>query len=529
MVKNTQCGGAKKVVLVHPPQEEKKEKCKVKIPKINFNCESAKPPKSSSPGTSEAPESTGSAPESTGTTEAPEGSTTGAPGTTEAPEESGTDVSSSAPDGTASEPEESTGAGPTTTAPEEPGTTASPSSPEESTGEAEIPDTTEGENPGSTTAPEEPESTVESSPPEESSPVSSEPIVETEVTSHMTTSTIFTTTTSTVTSCAPEVTECPEGEDGTAVVTLTIPVSTTVCPVTETLTRTQEPGLSTTEDSSPERSTSEAPESETPTSSGTAETPESPQTSEASEVPGTTGESTAATTAALTSDKPTVSAPEPQETLPCPEVVPSCLNTWLFELDCPDNTDTACFCPSEAFVENVFTCIYAHGESDSVISEALRFIQGICAEHVPKNPGIVTGVNTITSIITVPEGPKPTAPAEYTTVIVSITTEVPCVEDGTTLTASSTTSVIEQTAEVPNVGFQTNSAGEVGVVPSTPAPVVVSSAVASTLVPRPSETGDADVTAPDAGATDPPQAGASGRMASLVGVGAAFFGVFVVL
>ncbi|OLN83418.1 hypothetical protein CCHL11_02983 [Colletotrichum chlorophyti] len=48
----------------------------------------------------------------------------------------------------------------------------------------------------------------------------------------LTTSTIYTTKVSTITSCAPEVTNCPAGS--TVVVTKTEAVSTTVCPVTET-------------------------------------------------------------------------------------------------------------------------------------------------------------------------------------------------------------------------------------------------------------------------------------------------------
>ncbi|KAJ4304399.1 hypothetical protein N0V88_002012 [Collariella sp. IMI 366227] len=48
----------------------------------------------------------------------------------------------------------------------------------------------------------------------------------------LTTSTIFTTTTKTITDCPDTVTHCPA--DSTVVVTETVAVSTTVCPVTET-------------------------------------------------------------------------------------------------------------------------------------------------------------------------------------------------------------------------------------------------------------------------------------------------------
>jgi hypothetical protein len=47
-----------------------------------------------------------------------------------------------------------------------------------------------------------------------------------------TTSTVYTTSIQTITSCAPEVTKCPPHNIVTT--TVTIPVSTTICPVTET-------------------------------------------------------------------------------------------------------------------------------------------------------------------------------------------------------------------------------------------------------------------------------------------------------
>ncbi|KAK3989119.1 hypothetical protein QBC44DRAFT_88585 [Cladorrhinum sp. PSN332] len=47
-----------------------------------------------------------------------------------------------------------------------------------------------------------------------------------------TTSTVYTTSTATITSCPPKWTDCPA--HSTVLTTVTIPVSTTVCPVTET-------------------------------------------------------------------------------------------------------------------------------------------------------------------------------------------------------------------------------------------------------------------------------------------------------
>jgi len=50
----------------------------------------------------------------------------------------------------------------------------------------------------------------------------------------LTTSTVYTTTVDTITSCAATVTDCPAESQSTVLVTKTIAVSTTVCPVTET-------------------------------------------------------------------------------------------------------------------------------------------------------------------------------------------------------------------------------------------------------------------------------------------------------
>jgi len=309
------------------------------------------------------------------------------------------------------------------------------------------------------------------------------------VTTHLTTSTIFTTVVSTVTNCGPEVPDCPNGQESTVIVTATVPLTTTVCPVTEIVTRTKDTPIPATSD-------------------------KSPNVPSVSSVPGV----------------PSVisSAPAPVETLPCPDVVPSCLNTWLFSVGCSDNTDTACFCPDTAFVQNIFTCIYAYGETETVISEAIVFFQGICGGHIPENPAIVTGIDSITSIIT--EAPKPTVPAGYTTVTVTVTTEVPCVTDGVTISGSSTTTVIEQTAEIPNVGFQTNSEGNVNVVPTTPAPVVQNPAPSATATPIgtfisvPVATGTQAVSP-----TGPVIVSGAGRVASGLGLGVAAVVGLVVL
>jgi hypothetical protein len=215
-------------------------------------------------------------------------------------------------------------------------------------------------------------------------------------TTYDSTSTVFTTTIETITSCAPEVPDCP-GAGQTTVVTHTVAISTTICPVTETITPTPEP--------------TESPEE-----------PEEPENPE-----------------------------EPEEPLPCPPVVPSCLNTFLNLVEeCKDNLDVACFCPNQQFLDQVYACVYAHADSDDIVSEGLAFIQGICAPYIPENPGIVTGIETITNIITV-TGTPTVSSVPYTTVVIATTVTEPCVSNGVTISTSSTTRTITSEVTIPQI------------------------------------------------------------------------------
>ncbi|KAM3471290.1 hypothetical protein MY5147_005922 [Beauveria neobassiana] len=224
------------------------------------------------------------------------------------------------------------------------------------------------------------------------------------VTTTYTTSTVYTTSTKTITSCGPEITSCPiKTPGGTHVVTVTIPVSTTICPVTETVpvvpTQTQ-PG---------ETKPGETQPSETkPGETQPGETQTSP--------------------------------PVPTQSLPCPESVPKCLKMWLDEAkECKkDNTDAACYCKNSNFTDKVFGCLGAYSGNDQNVADAINFFQGICAEHVGENPNIATGAETI--IITATPTAQPTG--GVTTITVS-----------TTITESSTTRVINTQIPVPQVTF----------------------------------------------------------------------------
>jgi hypothetical protein len=149
------------------------------------------------------------------------------------------------------------------------------------------------------------------------------------------------------------------------------------------------------------------------------------------------------------------------------------LNTFLFETGCTDNSDAACYCPNALFVKNVYECIYAHGESESIISEAITFFQGICAPYVNTNPGIATGIPTyVTSTA------APTVVPVYTTITVDITTIVPCTDEaGSTIPSSSTTVIVDTTMTVPQIHF-TSTTDDVAIVPApTGVPLVTETKV----------------------------------------------------
>ncbi|KAK0633227.1 hypothetical protein B0T14DRAFT_58592 [Immersiella caudata] len=266
-------------------------------------------------------------------------------------------------------------------------------------------------------------------------------VTTTEVTTFETTSTIFSTVVSTITSCAPTVPNCGNGGIKTTVVT--VAVSTTICPATETITTV----LTTSTDITTVLTTT---------------------TSVPIIIPPTTDKPTVS----LTSNSPVVPtgpAKPPVDTLPCPDVVPKCLNTFLFDVKCKDNSDHACYCPDTIFVKNVMECLFAHGEAESIISEAVIFFQGICAPFVPSNPGIVTGVPTYVTVTAPPTAVVPI----FTTVTVDATTVLPCTDDaGEVIPSSSTTSTIFTTLTLPQVGFTTQS-GSVGVIPVTLPPFPV--------------------------------------------------------
>ncbi|KAK3354760.1 hypothetical protein B0H65DRAFT_514821 [Neurospora tetraspora] len=448
-VVNKQCGGATNVTIIYPPQPEKpKPSCSVIISTISFDCstkQSTVPPK-------------------TKTTNG--ASTTSAAATSSVPSvPAETTSTSAAPVASSSAPAESVPGSQTSTAPAE--ITSAPSAPVESTPAENVPILT-------TSAPI-------------SEVVSAPPVTSTIVTSFDSTSTIFVTEIQTITSCAPTVTNCPA-----TTTVVTIATSTTVCPVTETHTTV----ISATSSAAPVASSEGPSEIVISTSIGDIISAPAGSTSSAAAVESSAVASSAVASSAVASSAAVSSAVEsstgvvvptsagsvasssaaavdttssaapvstaPVEPLPCPGVVPSCLNTFLFETGCTDNSDAACYCPNALFVKNVYECIYAHGESESIISEAITFFQGICAPYVNTNPGIATGVPTY---VTSTAAPTSVAPV-FTTITVNLTTVVPCTDEaGSTIASSSTTVIVDTTMTVPQIHF-TSTTDDVAIVPA---------------------------------------------------------------
>ncbi|RKL44562.1 hypothetical protein BFJ70_g3704 [Fusarium oxysporum] len=543
-VYNSQCGGAKHVRFVYPKQPNKpKDKCRIEVPQIDFDCDKPQPPTPPYGGNTEtvpSGENTKTIPYGDNTKTVPAGEeTTTAPAgdylwifsaeTTSAPAGENTETVP------AGENTETVPAGEQTT---------SGSSPAETTS-APVGENTEtvpyGEN--TKTFPAGGKTTSGSSGSETTSAPSgdnTETVPAGENTSVITTvydstSTVYTTEVKTITSCGPEVTNCPVTAGTPAVVTETVAISTTICPVTETLTGDKpgqtkpteggdKPGYTqpagekptgdkptgdkpakTTEGSSP-NATTDVPEEHTTivTSYDSTSTIYSTEVKtitscgpEVTNCPVTAGtpavvtETVAvSTTICPVTETITHKAPKPEKTgsdekpetpkapedgYDVPDVVPSCLNTFLdYVADCKDNTDAACYCPSKDFVDNVFECLYAHAENDDTVAQAVSFFQGICAPYVEKNPGIATGADSVTEHITV-TGTTIITSAHYTTVVVATTITEPVVASGTTVEGSSTVKTIETEIVVPEVGFTSGPAGN-GPIPAQTAPATAPAA-----------------------------------------------------
>ena len=390
-VQNTQCGGAKSVTCSQSDSEKKKnngKECSMGIHSVGFQCGSATtivppPPKSTSPATKPQTETHPATKPETH----PATTSETQPATT--PETHPATTPETMP-ATTSETK------PATTPATAPGTTQPPAqqtTPVASTKPFSVP--------GNSTVPQQ-----------QTTPV---PV---QTTVFQTTSVVYQTTEITVTSCAPEITNCPAESKTPMVITKTISQFTTVCPVTATMvpsSGSMVPVVSKPDSSAP------APGNTQPVA-----------TSKAAE-------------SSAPGSMPSSSPNTPSTPLNCPDVVPSCMNTLLqsIQTDCSNNADTDCLCSNEEHTKFIQECIAAHA-SDADIQNALSYVQGICAAHIPQNPSIVThqpqGVpqqpacpsglpaTTITVQVTQPATSAPGAPAPTGVITVQSTITVPQVQ-----------------------------------------------------------------------------------------------------
>lgn len=108
----------------------------------------------------------------------------------------------------------------------------------------------------------------------------------------------------------------------------------------------------------------------------------------------------------------------------CPNVLPKCINSWLYLVECAGQSDYECFCKSDKFMEKVYSCISAWSDADDDTNSGVGYLMGICAKYVPENPAIITACP---STVTPATGytPSTTKPAktltQYSTIVATVT------------------------------------------------------------------------------------------------------------
>lgn len=226
-------------------------------------------------------------------------------------------------------------------------------------------------------------------------------------------------------------------------------------------------------------------------------------------------------TAAVETSPAGVPSPAPAlPEVPAPDVLPKCLNTWITLTTCANNADSDCYCKDSTFTKNVQDCVSSWTEDSSVIQAALSYLAGICAPHVPENPGIITHVpktidltpNPIATppatpaspsatgdVVTAPVNPSTPTPAPVTVISIVQTVKVPCtfsagISAGQPVPLSFTSSVLSTEVTVPKVQFATQKPAE-GATGSpnivlaaggpAPAPAVPTATATATFPPGP--------------------------------------------
>lgn len=163
------------------------------------------------------------------------------------------------------------------------------------------------------------------------------------------------------------------------------------------------------------------------------------------------------------SSPPSKPPPKPHQPQ-CPDVLPRCLKTWMFVTKCKDNSDSNCFCGNEKLIKQVMSCLSAWSPSPQDTQAAASFLMGLCADHVPQNPAIITACPPgVTAGPTPPAGGTVSAQGTppCTTITYSSTVTIPAtystgVSAGFTCSGSSITTHLVTTVTVPRVSFTTS-------------------------------------------------------------------------
>jgi hypothetical protein len=180
----------------------------------------------------------------------------------------------------------------------------------------------------------------------------------------------------------------------------------------------------------------------------------------------------------LTTGVPEPSSPSYPPVSP-PDVLPKCMNTWLeVSGSCKNNADASCYCKNKDFTKQVIECVSAWCGTDEETRQSLQYLIGICAEHVPENPGLVTDCPTY-----IPLNPTPAAPpaggastpaGESGVPATTPAPEVPGQVPGETPTASTPCTTItygSTTVTIPQVHFTTQT-NEAGATPTEPVALI---------------------------------------------------------
>ncbi|KAL8641514.1 MAG: hypothetical protein Q9226_008623 [Calogaya cf. arnoldii] len=111
---------------------------------------------------------------------------------------------------------------------------------------------------------------------------------------------------------------------------------------------------------------------------------------------------------------PPVIQPSPPAQAPpaqYPAVLPNCMKTWITITTCKDTTDSSCYCLDPGFTKTVQECVSAWAVNKFDIQGALSNLAGICADHVSKNPGIITNVPKTITLVPTPASQPPSGPS----------------------------------------------------------------------------------------------------------------------